>query len=52
MLSGSVVALELDIVFIGTLDGNINTQQMKHVTDEKAGGVVNHAGSRAVIQSY
>jgi len=45
------VALEPGIVFIGPLDGNMNSKQMKCVTDEKAGGVVNHAGNRAVIQS-
>lgn len=50
VLSGSMVALVLGIVFIGPLDGNINSQQMKCVTDEKPGGVVNHAGNRAVVQ--
>lgn len=48
---GSAVALEQGIVLVGPLDGNINSQQMKCVTDEKAGGVVNHAENRAVIQS-
>lgn len=48
---GAVVALDLGIVFIGPVDGNINSQQMKCVTDEKAGEVVNHAGNRDVIQS-
>lgn len=31
--------------------GNINSHQMKCVTDEKAGGVVDHAENKAVIQS-
>lgn len=47
----AVVALDLDIVFIGSVDGDINSQQMKCVTDEKAGKVVNHAGNRAGVQS-
>lgn len=45
------MALKLGIIFVGPLDGNINSQQMKCVTDEKAGGVVNHAVNRAVVQS-
>lgn len=47
----AVVALDLGTVFIGPVDGNINSQQMKCVTDEKAGEVVNHAGNTAVVQS-